>query len=103
MLGRGALADPGLAPRVAAELGLRAGPPIEEATGIDWLDQLRRLAARTPGFDGKVHGRTVHRFKQWLGMAAACGTFGRFDAVKTARSADELFAVLGAARRQPAG
>src|SRR5207302_1800967 len=74
MLGRGALADPGLAGRVAAELGLSGR---EEEGAIDWAAQLRRLLDRAPGV-------TVKRLKQWLRMAADYGTFARFDDVKRA-------------------
>jgi tRNA-dihydrouridine synthase C len=98
MLGRGALADPTLAPQVAAELGLRP-PPTEPGPvrGRDWLPHLERLAewARRLGHGGDV--RVVHRMKQWLQMAARFGAFRGFDAVKRAASADELLAALRAA------
>jgi tRNA-dihydrouridine synthase C len=89
MLGRGALADPGLAGRAAAELGL-AGPP-PPAGAIDWPAELRRLVAWTPA---GAAGGLVKRLKQWLRMAAAYGMFARFDEVKRAGSAAELLAVL---------
>lgn len=91
MLGRGALADPGLAQRVAAELGLAAPPAGGE---IDWSAELRRLIAWTPADSA---GGVVKRLKQWLRMAAAYGTFGRFEEVKRAASAAEVLAVVDAA------
>lgn len=88
MLGRGALADPGLAARAAAELGL-AAPPAPAP--IDWPAELRRLAAWTPE---PAAGGLVKRMKQWLRLAAAFGTFARFDEVKRLGTAAELLAVL---------
>jgi tRNA-dihydrouridine synthase C len=100
MLGRGALADPRLPRRVAAELGL-APAPHEEA--IDWPSQLQRLVDWSHGFVEKRPLRTVCRLKQWLRLAAVHGDFAGFDAVKRARNVDELFAVLRKpTSRQPA-
>ena len=87
MLGRGALADPRLAGRVAAEIGL--GGPVDERP-IDWPAQVRGLLGRSPGV-------TVKRLKQWLRMAAELGTFAHFDAVKRTESVPELLAALGPA------
>jgi tRNA-dihydrouridine synthase C len=84
MLGRGALANPGLAGRVAAELGLACR--IEDGP-IDWPFQLRRLVDRSPAVDG-----LVKRLKQWLRIAAEFGTFTRFDEVKRAGTVGELLA-----------
>jgi tRNA-dihydrouridine synthase C len=91
MLGRGALADLCLARRVAAELGLPVPAPPPPA---GWPARLRRLAALTPGFDGLPPGAAVKRFKQWLRIAAGCGTYGWADAAKRAGSPAELLAVL---------
>jgi tRNA-dihydrouridine synthase C len=92
MLGRGALADPRLPKRIAAELGLVSCPQEDDA--IDWSQELRRLDEWTPGiFDGPPD-KAVLRLKQWLRLAAAYGTFDAFDAVKTAASPAEVFAAL---------
>ena len=92
MLGRGALADPRLARRIAAELGLV--PPPERLEPINWAYELRRLCEWTPGvFDGPP-AKAVLRLKQWLRLAAAYGMFPRFDQVKRAASPAEVFAVL---------
>jgi tRNA-dihydrouridine synthase C len=88
MLGRGAVADPGLAARAAAELGLAAAPP---AAPIDWPAEVRRLAAWTPA---AAAGGLPKRLKQWLRMAEAYGTFDRFDEVKRAGTAADILAVL---------
>ena len=97
MLGRGAVADPGLAGRAAAELGLAGPPPA--AGPIDWPAELRRLVGWTPAGSA---GGLVKRLKQWLRMAAAYGTFARFDEVKRAGCAAELLAVLDGPVREPA-
>jgi tRNA-dihydrouridine synthase C len=102
MLGRGALADPHLARGVAADLGLV--PPVPERhPPTDWATQLRRLGDWTPGFFDQRPDRAVLRLKQWLRMASACGTFAHFDAVKRARTPDEVFAVLDAVSELAAG
>ncbi len=88
MLGRGALADPRLAACVAAELGIAEAPP---ARPIDWPAEVRRLLAWTPA--GATDG-LVKRWKQWLRIAAAYGTFARFDDIKRATNASELLAIL---------
>ena len=93
MLGRGALADPRLARRIAAELGLV--PAAEPVGPIDWDYELRRLSEWTPGiFDGPP-AKAVLRLKQWLRLAAAYGTFPLFDRVKRAASPAEVFALVG--------
>jgi tRNA-dihydrouridine synthase C len=101
MLGRGAMADPRLAQRVAVELGLPL-PYRDLARPIDWAWELRRLNDWSPGiFDGPPD-KAVLRLKQWLRLAAAYGTFTEFDLVKRATSPSEVFAVL-AGCRQPCG
>jgi tRNA-dihydrouridine synthase C len=97
MLGRGALADPRLAPRVAAELGLAVRAP--EAV-VDWPDQLTRLAEWSRRVGGQGPDKTVHKMKQWLSLAAKFGGFMHFDAVKRATSAEELLTNLRAAQRR---
>jgi tRNA-dihydrouridine synthase C len=95
MLGRGALADPLLARRVAAELGL-APPAVEESARFDWRVPLRSLVEWTERFHEGRSEKTLCRLKQWLRVAATAGTFARFDVVKRAESVEELFAALDA-------
>jgi tRNA-dihydrouridine synthase C len=98
MLGRGALGDPRLARRVAAELGLVPRvPEAEVPRAFDWLPALRSLVEWSRRFCEVRSGRIVARLKQWLKTAAAAGTFDRFDAIKRAGSVEELFATLEAA------
>jgi tRNA-dihydrouridine synthase C len=93
MLGRGALADPFLARRGAAELGL--APPAPEPAGpFDWRHPLRSLVEWTERFRAGRPDKTLCRLKQWLKTAAVVGTFTRFDAIKRAGSVEELFAAL---------
>lgn len=93
MLGRGALADPLLARRVAVELGL-APPAVEGSAGFDWRAPLRSLVEWTERFHEGRSEKTLCRLKQWLRVAATAGTFTQFDAVKRAESVEELFAAL---------
>jgi tRNA-dihydrouridine synthase C len=95
MLGRGALANPGLAHRIAVQLGIVRGEPDAEAGSvIDWPSHLEQLVAWTADITGHAPERTLHRLKQWLKMAATYGSFMRFEAVKRARSVAELLAIL---------
>jgi tRNA-dihydrouridine synthase C len=95
MLGRGALADPRLARKVAAELGITSESPEEDAGPFDWHPALRSLIEWTERFheNAQPH-KTLCRLKQWLRTASTVGTFTRFDAVKRAESIEELFAGL---------
>jgi tRNA-dihydrouridine synthase C len=102
MLGRGALADPTLAPRVAAELGIAAGPGVGRPEA-DWPARMRALLAWTPSPGGHPPAAAVHRMKQWLRLAATHGSFTGFNAVKRARTPDELLAILEMRVASPAG
>ena len=93
MLGRGALADPRLARRVAAELGL-APRADEREPPFDWPAQLRSLVEWSHRFEMMQSEKNVSRLKQWLRLASQFGGFTRFDAVKRAATVGELFAAL---------
>jgi tRNA-dihydrouridine synthase C len=93
MLGRGAVADPYLAGRVAAELGLPGGRPDAPGT-IDWPVWLRQFLEYSPHSGPGA----VRRLKQWLRMAATFGSFAGFDAIKRTTSVEELFAYWGHAQ-----
>jgi tRNA-dihydrouridine synthase C len=94
MLGRGALATPGLARQVAAELGLPTGPAPPAA---DWPTRLEHLLAWSQQTYDPGTERPLYRMKQWLKLAATFGEFTRFDAVKRAGTVEELLAGLRAA------
>ena len=90
MLGRGALANPGLARTVAGELGLKSG---DDDRAGDWPERLRMLIERAAELD-HPKGGNVRRLKQWLSMATRFGTFAHFDAVKRMETVEELFVEL---------
>ncbi len=90
MLGRGALADPRLPHRVAAELGLPAKP----AGVVDWAGLLKRFVEWSDAVRGGRADGAVRKLKQWLRLAAQFGEFAAFDAVKRADTVDEVFRIL---------
>ena len=89
MLGRGAVADPRLAGRVAFELGTGPEPAGEE---LHWPTLLAKLLAASP--DRGTRGGGVKRLKQWLRLAGQYGTFAGFDRVKRAEGVAEVFELL---------
>ena len=91
MLGRGALADPSLSHRVAAELGI---VPANEYRSGNWFQRLNRLEVWTRAVMENPPENGVRRWKQWLKLAAASGTFDRFDAIKRCESTADLLAAL---------
>jgi tRNA-dihydrouridine synthase C len=93
MLGRGAIADPRLPRRVAAELGLVPPDPEPEAA-IDWPMHLRRLIVHTERLEGAAGAKTLCRLKQWLKIAEVNGDFTAFDSVKRTTTIDELLVGL---------
>lgn len=95
MLGRGALADPRLPHRIAAELGIV--PFVEPSDAFDWRGPLRHLVEWTERFHEGRSEKTLCRLKQWLRVAATAGNFPRFDLVKCATTLEELFAALDSA------
>jgi len=95
MLGRGALASPRLPGQVARELGIAGGrPSIEMEVAFDWLPPLRRLVEFTEHYQGHAPALIVGRLKQWLKIAGRYGDFTEFEAIKRARTVEEIFAAL---------
>lgn len=93
MLGRGALADPSLARRIAGELGIVSDKPAgEKARATDWHAQMQGLIHWTPEPD-----QQADRLKQWLKLASTFGDFAHFEAIKRSNSVDELLEKLKAA------
>lgn len=99
MIGRGALADPGLPRQLAWELGLMPSEPNTMRMPVDWRAELERLVVYTRLFEQNVPGRTVFRLKQWLKIASLYGSFEGFETVKLAQSVDELFERLAIVER----
>ena len=91
MLGRGALADPGLAARIALELGLKQELPLPQ---IDWSALLKELSQHSKNQIGTRTEKTLHRLKQWLNMASRFGDFPHFDKVKTCKTEESFFQQL---------
>jgi len=98
MLGRSAMADPNLAMRISAELGIAPPPSVGamgEAIGA-WLPLLRRFEELcTP--DSKGPGYILRRIKQWIRMAKSVNAMTWFETIKTVDSLDELFLTLESA------
>lgn len=97
MLGRGALANPGLAAQVATELGLGARlRPID----TDWIALLQGLVRHSQlCYGSRPQMKTLVRLKQWLNIARKFGDFPWFDLVKRAETEEELFRILHGAMR----
>ena len=91
MIGRGALADPALPHRIAAELGLGKA---SETRGVEWIPLLRSLVAYTEEHRGKPSPRSLFRLKQWLKLASTFGRFTDFDALKHSATVEEFFASM---------
>jgi tRNA-dihydrouridine synthase len=95
MLGRGALANPGLVHRVAQELGINSQQPkLGMIDASNWLARLKRLVDWIAWFHELAPERTLPRLKQWLRLASVHGSFVHFDEVKRAGNIHELFAKL---------
>jgi tRNA-dihydrouridine synthase C len=107
MLGRGALADPLLQPRVSRELGLAAADPRllnpDEPDLCDWLPLMKRFAEVCREINPEDRSNyALCRLKQWLKIVRhrnpACGWF---DGMKRTRTLDDAFAALQAAHSIP--
>ena len=90
MLGRGALARPGMASSIARELGL----PVASDIPQDWVSLLQRLAFYAKSQPPPYCHQTFHRLKQWLNFAGRYGNFAHFREAKMCLTEDELFALL---------
>ncbi len=87
MIGRSALADPSLPRRIARELGIPCGPPIE----TDWPELFRCLADR---IGDQKHA--LARLKQWTKIAHLYGGFALFHDLKQAQTLSQFFERLEA-------
>lgn len=90
MLGRGALARPGMAREVARELGLPLGAEVPQ----DWVWLLRRLSHHSKNQPPPYCNSTLHRLKQWLNFASRFGGFAHFQEAKRCPTEEALFAFL---------
>ena len=96
MLGRGALADPGLPQRIAAELGIAVERPVVEFEGRvkEWISLLERF---TEISDPSTRHPTymVRRVKQWMRLAHGRFPSPWFEALKRAETLGEIYSTLG--------
>lgn len=90
MLGRGALARPGLAREVAREMGLPVGPEVPQ----DWLSLLGRLSFYSKQQAPPYCKQILHRLKQWLNFASRFGGFSHFERAKMCQTEEALFELL---------
>jgi tRNA-dihydrouridine synthase C len=107
MLGRGALASPGLACAAALELGIPGAHQRGRfgKTPAEWLPLLRRFAELSQPM-AKSLTYIARRIKQWLGMANHDGHMPWFDTLKRHESLEDLLGhltALAAAQAAPQG
>ena len=96
MIGRGALAEPGMLASCAEYLGLPGRVEGVSFCGDSptlWLEILSRLATESRN-NAEGDRRTVARIKQWLNYAHKRRTISWFDRVKTATDSKEIFAAI---------
>lgn len=91
MLGRGAIADPGLARRIASDMGIATTCRLES---LEWIPLLDRLDHYCRQQSERKRKKTFHRLKQWLNFAWRFGSFEEFGKIKHCRCKEELFEVL---------
>ncbi len=100
MIGRGALADPGLASEIARELGLPVADsePLYRGGGAGAWHQMLLQFCETgrPFVDRKFY--LVQRMKQWLRYAWVRGNAPWFETVKRFESEEQILAWLWEAR-----
>lgn len=95
MIGRGALADPGMANVCARELGIAARCD-EGVVGDDaarWRALFSLVVDRSRAA-GESERRTLSRLKQWLNYAHKGGVVSWFDGVKRVETVSELLLTL---------
>jgi tRNA-dihydrouridine synthase C len=94
MVGRGALAEPGLVRSLALELGLEVKPSHVERCGGEparWLPLLTELIELSR-LAKEPERRTLSRIKQWLNYAHHKGEVRWFDVVKRLESVSDVVA-----------
>jgi tRNA-dihydrouridine synthase C len=105
MLGRSALANPYLALRVSAELGVPGAREQAERVGADtfdprviehWVHLLERFA-EIAGPQSKRSDYLVRRTKQWMKMASVGHRFDWFDRIKRFERFEEVLGCMGGA------
>jgi len=97
MIGRGALANPGLAVAIACEMGAQVNQDFvsDSASASAWIPLLKRFSFWCEGF---FYGPEYvpRRMKQWLKMAHLRGTISWFDQIKRCQTEADFFKALAA-------
>ena len=96
MIGRGALAEPGLVTALAGSLGMVVRPHDLSLCGGEaakWRPLLHELIAMSR-HDGESERRTISRVKQWLNYARHKGAVRWFDSLKRLESLEGILAHL---------
>lgn len=94
MLGRGALAEPGLSNAIAERLGIQTAN--ETLFGKDlsrWILLMEEFNKLNEPF-GQGTAYSVRRMKQWMNMASKRGDFPWFNDIRKSQSTEELFEIL---------
>ncbi len=96
MIGRSALANPGLALAISRELGIKrdlSRSSFTENPLAAWIPLLQRFAeVSEPYSQGNQY--IAARIKQWLKMAYLRKQFPWFEQIKLCKTVDEIFEVL---------
>ena len=105
MIGRGALAEPGLVTSLARELGIPTEPHHLEVCGGDperWLPLFLELVEDSVQA-GEPERRTLSRIKQWLNYAHHKGEVRWFDGVKRLESLSAIVSSIRDLTAMPEG
>lgn len=93
MLGRGALANPELAPQIARELGILKQVAAQYPDAAEWKRLLERFVELGEPLSANPH-YSVRRVKQWMRYVASRAPFPDFDRVKLVQEHQELKALI---------
>lgn len=90
MIGRSALANPGLSHQIAAELGI----PTHNQPPQTWPEAFQAFIAISQKYEGYSPIRALHRLKQWSSLAHRFGEFPHFDQFKRAESLEDAMKMV---------
>lgn len=94
MIGRGALANPKLAPQIAHALGILPQSPTAYPEAEEWKTLLHRFLEISDPLKGNNPQYSLRRVKQWMRYVAMKKPFEGFDELKRLESPEELPALL---------
>jgi tRNA-dihydrouridine synthase C len=90
MLGRGALANPRLAPQIAHALGILPDPSHAFPAQPEWQQLLHRFLELSDPLQGKNPHYSLRRVKQWMRYVAMKQPFAGFEEIKRLENPAEL-------------